>query len=41
MKDDLDQVIWKLEKRGEFTIVSYYRFLNSGDDGGILGFLMK
>lgn len=38
---DSDQVIWELEKRGEFTVGSYYRFLKGGEEDGIHEFPIK
>lgn len=37
----MDQVTWKLEKRGEFTVGSYYRHLIGGADGGLKNFPAK
>lgn len=41
INSSMDYVIWKLEKRGDFSFSSYYRHLASGADGGFQNFPAK
>lgn len=41
VKSNSDQVVLKLEKRGEFTLGSYYRYLSGGAYGDLQNFRIK